>query len=211
MALKLIGAIAVISILGVFLTHHTTNACNEVICASIVSKCMLTQSCKCDLKNCSCCKECYNCLNYLYSECCSCVEMCPKPNETKNALSAKSLVDELDGIPGLFQALTVEQDIEKRWLSFSFPVDFAEALFKEPVFNVIDNPDQDLEKIMKLQSAKENVVTVNCTVAYLSQCMSWGKCKSHCNHMGATSVRYGIRSPSLNPTYIVFLCFQVVP
>lgn len=47
--------------------------CNEQVCASMVSKCMLTQSCKCDLKNCSCCKECYNCLSYLYTECCSCV------------------------------------------------------------------------------------------------------------------------------------------
>lgn len=48
-------------------------ACNEAICASVVSKCMLTQSCKCDLKDCSCCKDCFNCLSYLYSECCSCV------------------------------------------------------------------------------------------------------------------------------------------
>lgn len=47
--------------------------CNEQVCASMVSKCMLTQSCKCDLKNCSCCKECYSCLSYLYTECCSCV------------------------------------------------------------------------------------------------------------------------------------------
>jgi hypothetical protein len=49
------------------------NSCNEAVCASVVSKCMLTQSCKCDLKNCSCCKECFNCLGDLYSECCSCV------------------------------------------------------------------------------------------------------------------------------------------
>lgn len=48
-------------------------SCNEQVCASMVSKCMLTQSCKCDLKNCSCCKDCFNCLSYLYTECCSCV------------------------------------------------------------------------------------------------------------------------------------------
>lgn len=51
-------------------------ACNEAVCASIVSKCMITQSCKCDLANCSCCKECFSCLNTLYSECCSCVGEC---------------------------------------------------------------------------------------------------------------------------------------
>jgi len=49
------------------------SGCNEAVCASIVSKCMLTQSCKCDLQNCTCCKECFTCLSYLYSECCSCV------------------------------------------------------------------------------------------------------------------------------------------
>lgn len=49
------------------------NGCNEAVCASIVSKCTLTQSCKCEMKNCTCCKECFDCLSYLYSECCSCV------------------------------------------------------------------------------------------------------------------------------------------
>lgn len=56
----------------IVLIKHT-NSCNEQVCASVVSKCMLTQSCKCDLESCLCCKECFNCLSYLYSECCSCV------------------------------------------------------------------------------------------------------------------------------------------
>lgn len=86
--------LAVSVILVGFLTH-STYSCNEQVCASIVSKCMLTQSCKCDLKNCTCCKECYNCLNYLYGECCSCVDMCPKPNETQQARQLTSLPDKL--------------------------------------------------------------------------------------------------------------------
>lgn len=65
---------AVASVALVFLVANVY-ACNEMVCASIVSKCMLTQSCKCDLKNCSCCRECRQCLNYLYTECCSCVGM----------------------------------------------------------------------------------------------------------------------------------------
>lgn len=52
---------------------YISYACNEAVCASIVSKCLITQSCKCDLANCSCCKECFSCLSNLYSECCSCV------------------------------------------------------------------------------------------------------------------------------------------
>lgn len=131
---------------------HLVVSCNEQVCASMVSKCMLTASCKCDLKNCSCCKECYNCLSYLYSECCSCVglnsspnvnrkflkikyslfrstDMCPKPNGTRNALSKKSHVEELEAIPGLFKALTDVADEEEKWSTFSFPVDFDAALY----------------------------------------------------------------------------------
>lgn len=50
-----------------------SESCNELVCASVVSKCMLTQSCNCDLATCHCCKECSSCLSYLYTECCSCV------------------------------------------------------------------------------------------------------------------------------------------
>lgn len=63
----------IIIILSFLCAVSVVYTCNEAICASVVSKCMLTQSCKCDLKDCSCCKDCFNCLSYLYSECCSCV------------------------------------------------------------------------------------------------------------------------------------------
>lgn len=57
----------------------SVEACNEAVCLSIVSKCLLTQSCKCDLKKCTCCKDCFTCLGTLYAECCSCVgEYCFK-------------------------------------------------------------------------------------------------------------------------------------
>lgn len=54
---------------------HLSYSCNEQVCASIVSKCMLTQSCKCDSKNYSCCHECFKCLGHLQLECCSCLGM----------------------------------------------------------------------------------------------------------------------------------------
>lgn len=140
------------SVLSIVLFAHLVTSCNEQVCASVVSKCMLTQSCRCDLKNCSCCKECFNCLSYLYSECCSCVgkhfsisdriniwndfiemilllDMCPKPNETRTGLSTQSHVEELEGIPGLFKALTDVADEEEKWSTFSFPVDFDAALY----------------------------------------------------------------------------------
>merc|ERR1712129_544654 len=69
----------ILLILSLMTMVNITTSCNEAVCASIVSKCMLLQSCKCDLQpDCTCCKQCFECLDYLYSECCSCVDMCPK-------------------------------------------------------------------------------------------------------------------------------------
>ena len=36
----------------------------------------------------------------------------------------------------------------------------------------------------------KDLITVNCTVAYMSQCMSWNKCKASCISMGASSYRW---------------------
>jgi len=51
-------------------------ACNEAVCASLVSKCLLLKSCECDMtdrRNCTCCTDCHRCLERLYTDCCSCV------------------------------------------------------------------------------------------------------------------------------------------
>lgn len=53
--------------------------------------------------------------------------MCPKPNATRNGLSSKSHVEDLEGIPGLFKALTdVDED---DWSTMTYPVDFDAALY----------------------------------------------------------------------------------
>ncbi|XP_014203681.1 twisted gastrulation protein homolog 1-A [Copidosoma floridanum] len=167
-------------------------ACNEAICASVVSKCMLTQSCKCDLVSCTCCKDCFSCLSYLYDECCSCVDLCPKPNVTDNRLSKKSHVEEFgEPIPGLFQALTAEPDPHERWHTFTYPVDFNITLFSP-------KPDKEIKYRMMTENdetqlnhpLKPNVVTFNCSVAYISTCTSWGQCKKSCQSMGASSYRW---------------------
>ena len=38
--------------------------------------------------------------------------------------------------------------------------------------------------------AKDDLVTVNCSVVYLRECISASKCKNHCSSMGATSGRW---------------------
>ncbi|XP_075230235.1 protein twisted gastrulation-like [Lycorma delicatula] len=185
--LRIISVVIFSTVASLFILSFV-ESCNEAVCASVVSKCMITQSCKCDLKNCSCCKECFSCLNYLYSECCSCVDMCPKPNYTTNALSRQSHVEDLpEAIPNLFQVLTAEPDSQQRWLTFTFPVDFNIALLK---------PHFEKEIKYRTQSAEQEVdpvkdmITLNCSVAYMSQCMSWNKCKASCQSMGAASYRW---------------------
>lgn len=159
--------------------------CNEAVCASIVSKCMLTQSCKCDNKNATCSRDCFHCLDYLYSECCVCVDMCPKPNLTDTELGQKSHVEEFsEPVPELFSALTDERDPLSRWTSFTFPVYFSlittvsnEQVTLSPV--IIEDEELPMERKL-----------LNCTVAFLSQCMSFAKCKESCRSMGSSSCRW---------------------
>jgi len=183
---KILSVILLTSLTFLLMARYTSS-CNQMLCASIVSKCMLTQSCKCDLKNCTCCRDCYQCLSWLWKECCSCVDLCPKPNDTKNSLSKQSHYEQLEGIPGLFNALLEDSDDEK-WSAFTFPVDYDTSLFgadsKDSQF-YMHSSDIDLQNIKDL-----NTVTVNCSVSYMSSCMSMSKCREGCASMGASSYRW---------------------
>lgn len=46
------------------------------------------------------------------------------------------------------------------------------------------------ENIEKKVAPMKGVITLNCTVAYMSQCMSWNKCKNSCKSTGAASYRW---------------------
>ena len=179
----------ILVILSLLTMVNITTACNEAVCASIVSKCMLLQSCKCELHpDCTCCKKCFECLDYLYSECCSCVDMCPKPNVTIHELSRKSHVEDLDeNIPTLFQALTDQEDAQSRWSIVTFPIDIDMTSF-QPIDK--KTVTMDSSKLSQSTMPDSSLVTVNCTVAYMSQCMSWNKCKASCTSMGASSYRW---------------------
>lgn len=138
------------------------------------------------------------------------VEMCPKPNSTRSALSKKSHIEDLEGIPGLFKALTDVPDEEENWSIFQFPVDFDANLYGAKTdikfylrkclklnhfvlffliyfsfFNT-ESTDQELDTTTK---DRQHILTFNCTVVYMSQCLSWNKCKTNCQSMGATSYR----------------------
>jgi len=117
--------------------------------------------------------------------------MCPKPNDTGSSLSKKSQVEDIsNAVPGLFQALTIEPDTERRWTAFTYPVDH-DLTYLSP------SPKQELHiqvfesnGVAQEDPAKPNVLTINCTVAYMSDCMSINKCKANCQSMGASSYRW---------------------
>lgn len=75
-------------------------------------------------------------------------DMCPKPNETRSGLSTQSHVEELEGIPGLFKALTDVADEEEKWSTFSFPVDFDAALYGAKL-------DRDFKNFLRTYLTKE--------------------------------------------------------
>ncbi|ODM94736.1 Protein twisted gastrulation [Orchesella cincta] len=164
------------------------SSCNEAVCASIVSKCTLTQACKCELKNCTCCKECFDCLTYLYDECCSCVELCPRPNISHHVQMHSQVGDLKEPIDELFRALTEEKDIQGRWATFTYPIDIDQSWFMPKPEAASSANVYTVGKIV-VDPTKE-VVTVNCTVAYMSECMPLNKCRNSCHSMGASYFRW---------------------
>ena len=90
-----------------------------------------------------------------------------------------SFQDIEENSPTLFQALTDQDDAQGRWSVVTFPIDLDLA----PFLPANKNPALG-------SSLEEGKVTVNCSVAYMAQCMSWNKCKASCRSMGATSYRW---------------------
>jgi len=123
------------------------------------------------------------------------VDLCPKPNVTIHELSKKSHVEDLDDkIPTLFQALTDQDDTQGRWSVVTFPVDIDMTSFmpvdKVPNVAVVDTVSTEILDTVEELLDTGHKVTVNCSVAYMSQCMSWNKCKTSCRSMGASSYRW---------------------
>lgn len=165
-------------------------ACNEVVCASMVSKCMLTQACKCDLtnspeNNCTCCRDCAKCLGYLYRDCCSCLGMCEPRMQVLDRTDSQ-VGDLSEPFHQLFQALAGEKDHLLRWTTMTFPIDVA--------LTDIDTTNLDRSKYRLVPHHQDTAVieqvTVNCTVMYMSQCTSSIKCKDFCKSTGAAAYRW---------------------
>ncbi|GAU96749.1 hypothetical protein RvY_08147 [Ramazzottius varieornatus] len=171
---------------GYFVSCQVNRGCKEAICGSIVSKCLLIDACKCDVINCTCCKSCFQCLGELFADCCQCVDMCPKEVTTPSSLNKTSHVENIDDpIPELFDALTEEHDPTGRWTSYTYPSHRDLPSFLSPV----TNPSMEVGVVSK-DSPRTGWSSRNCTVAFMSQCMPWGKCSKNCRSLGASSYRW---------------------
>lgn len=113
--------------------------CPVTRCASTVSKCLITDACRCRPPtppdtDCPCCVRCARCLGSLFSQCCGCVDMCALVNDTATA-TAEDVAGKAGGlrltrdsqtsdvrapVPGLFAAVIEREDAG--WTTLSYPV-----------------------------------------------------------------------------------------
>lgn len=117
--------------------------------------------------------------------------MCPKGEETESTLSSQSHVDSLsEPAPNLFETLTEENDTLSRWTVYTRPVQvsFVTGGGSDPKELTFGPGTKVSFKGDGLD--QEEDVQINCTVAFMSDCMPYNKCKSSCTSMGATSYRW---------------------
>jgi len=161
-------------------------SCSEALCGPRVSKCMLIKSCNCSMtpedlrnRNCTCCKDCYQCLGELFVDCCSCVGLCRPNDELGGNLSVRSSVQILKPAEdqlSLFELVTSEPlPADAKWTVKTFPA--LDPRFLQQ-FNITQRPGENAH------------VGANCTVAFLKQCLSLEKCETVCTSMGASSYRW---------------------
>ena len=186
------AVISILSFLVMMMIPITVNsACNSEVCGSIVSKCQLLQKCNCvDKNNATCSKECFKCLDYLYMECCLCVEICPEAKDSP--LTKTSHVEALsEPQPALFEILTEEPDPLLRWTTHTFPLKASFITTSGDAVKDNINLGSGTKITIKGDGLdQEEDVEVNCTVSFMSDCMSTNKCKSSCASMGASSYRW---------------------
>ncbi|KAH8408873.1 hypothetical protein KR009_002976, partial [Drosophila setifemur] len=157
---------------------NNDDGCNEVVCGSVVSKCLITQSCQCKMADCHCCKDCLNCLGELYTECCGCLDMCPKHKDALPSLTPRSEIGDIEGLPVMFDTLTAEDD-DDQWSTIRFPM---RAGFKQRV--------QGGGSSSGSVSVSGSVGSTTCTVIYVNSCIRANKCRQQCESMGASSYRW---------------------
>jgi len=170
------------------LDNELSNSCSEDVCGSRVSWCVLSNSCNCsmtphDLKlnNCTCCKDCFQCLGELFPDCCACVGLCRPTESTSTSASQRSSVAVLkpaEDQVSLFEMITTDPlPSDSKWTVKTYPA-FDISFYDE--FNISTH---------KVDGAP-TLFGLNCTVAFMKQCLSLDKCDKVCTSMGASWYRW---------------------
>lgn len=154
-------------------------SCKQFQCASIISKCMLNQKCKCDWKNTgnsTCYRDCVRCLGYKYfMDCCSCVQICPVNFTDNSNPTVKSVVENFEGVPALFDKFIQLKMFWKVIVTPAHPKAISDS-GEYPFFKLKEDYQNDMAK--------------KCSVIYLNNCMSLNKCGSFCHSSGASGYRW---------------------
>lgn len=191
--LRALGVVALAALHCVWLAPPVADAsCNEAICASLVSKCLLVKACECDMsnkKNCSCCSQCSKCLAKRYPYCCSCLGLCDSLSSHDSYLNTSSVEELSDPIPDLFGMLTGEENMA------STDKDSLWTVYRYPALESLMQLHQQQQKMMSAPLSEAAIASMsaqalNCTVAYVNQCTSLRGCKEMCKSMGAAKLRW---------------------
>ncbi|XP_018006681.1 protein twisted gastrulation [Hyalella azteca] len=184
------GAIFLFVLVIVPLSISNDQHCHDLLCASVVSKCALTESCKCEINRaaaeCSCCHNCTACLGADYDKCCSCVGLCDRTS-SMSLVRESQVGDIAEPIDTLFRAIASAPDEYNMWTYYTFPID-----------DTLDEHARKTQRSIRIEVLPQNGVEpvaggrtqVNCTVMYHSQCISVTKCHDYCSRRGAASYRY---------------------
>lgn len=176
--------------------------CKEAVCASVVSKCLLIDACKCkcgaNVTSCSCARNCFQCLDFLFTDCCDCVKMCPTDTIGAHEDHTSQVGDLPDAYPVLFKALTDDVDPTLRWVSYTFVEsnrDGQQAAVVSVTTNVDGSGTTTTTETSTTTTTGSSIQVVttstpNCTVAFMSQCTSWNKCRQSCRSIGAAKYRW---------------------
>lgn len=118
-------------------------------------------------------------------------EICPKSDSTESTLSSQSHVDSLpEPDRNLFETLTEENDTLSRWTVYTRPVQVSFITGTGTQSTDITFGPGTKVSFKGDGLDREEDVQINCTVAYMSDCMPYNKCKSSCTSMGATAYRW---------------------
>lgn len=190
-------------------TEHVTHpqehdTCDKTLCASIVSYCLIQESCSCDTsRNCSCCHECAICLSSKFEACSDCVGIREKSSYSNVAANShieqsSEFEDLEEPSPELFSKWTDQHLPSVHYSIYRYPN--VEKLtsnihhhhhqhHKHEEGNGLPNvrrrfTSQDYELALRKVDHRESSNMI-CTAAYFDRCMDQNECREGCRSMGA--------------------------